>query len=176
MNFVSDQYNVIGRKDLEVGQWIQFSTQEDVSGAELKIRTAYEKNQRFLVISREDESTDLCRCYVVNMKGSLYDYNAETFSLGGYKLVENSEIRAVSKESVHGLHGIEKVQKIYQQATKYINTDLAEQFKKHPAHTLGKISPVAKNQRRLSEILREQNLEELRAAGEEGINALLGDK
>lgn len=147
-------FNVTDRTGLEVGQWVWFFTSEDLSDLELEKQAIYEKNQRYLVISREDVAFDSCRCNVVDIDGKIYDYCARLFYLGNNDL-DGVEIRLVSKKSVEQIHGVEKVQSVYQAAKEHIK-GLSGYFSDYPAQILGKTSQRANETRKLNEILGER--------------------
>lgn len=149
--------SVIGREGLQVGQWIQFTTEENIPTSQSEKKAIYEGSQRYLVISREDAFCDTCRCNVVDVNGKMYDYCARMFSLNYIDLVWDSEIRVVSRENVEALHGVLKVQAVYQAAANHIGR-LSEYFEKYPAQILGKTSREEHDilVRRENEVLVEQ--------------------
>jgi len=146
-------FRAIEREGLEVGQWIQFSTTEDLSNSESEVKAIYQENQRFLVISREDAPLDDCRCNVIDIDGKIYDYCARMFSLGFTNLSWDGKIRAVTRESVEVILGKEKVEAVYQAAEKHLEKR-ADYFAKYPAQLLGQ-SKLSR-QRKLNEVLEEQ--------------------
>lgn len=113
----------IGPAELEVGQWIQFYTDEDLSNVPVKQKAIFQENQRYLVFSREDELSQACRCNVIAIDGNQSVYIPYPTSSGYARLVDDEEIRVVSRESVEALHGSEKVQAIYKAAKKFLEEE-----------------------------------------------------
>jgi hypothetical protein len=126
----------VNKTGLAVGEWVQFVTEQDLKEAPVEQQEIYQQNQRFLVISRQNDLFDSCRCFLVDMAGKRYDYSARMNSLQHTRLVNEGTIRAVSRDSVESIHGVERVQSVYRAAQKHIE-DLADYFAEYPAQFLG---------------------------------------
>ena len=146
--------SIIGRRELKVGQWIHFHTTKDLNKASDALQAIYQESQRYLVFAREDEMFDACRCYVMDINGNSFDYNARMYSLGSTSLVYKGEIRVVSKESVEAIHGAEKVEAVYLAAQKRIE-ELSDYFAKYPNQLLNTSNRKADQARQLNSALDE---------------------
>lgn len=122
--------SVISSAQLEVGQWVQFANTDKTEKLNFITEIFCEEKERLLVISREDSFMDRCRCYLIDTSGTPHDFSGSQFDFKG-------EIRVVSRESVETIHGIEKVNKVYEAAQKHLEKCKAY-FAKYPAQVLGK--------------------------------------
>lgn len=93
---------LIGKNDLQVGQWVQFLPSSDKKSA--KISSMF-----FKVIDREDLITafitDECRCWLIGTDGKQYDYIPRISELfnsesKGIKLEWGYQVKVVSDKDV----------------------------------------------------------------------------
>lgn len=124
---------------LQVGQWIQFMTDKDLSvpaARESEKRQAiYHKDQRYLVVTREDAACDPCRCRVIDIQAKKGDYCPRMNMLGCIALESYGNIRVDSRQNVEILHGKEKVQRVYDEAKKWI-AETADYRAKYPTEVM----------------------------------------
>jgi len=106
-------------KELEVGTWIQFSTnRKDLSEQQKRI---YQADKYFFVISKEFNvlSGHTYKLFdIVFQKISSYFPTKNT--INSEFLVLNSKVHVISKEAVEAKYGIEKVRAVYESAKAYL--------------------------------------------------------
>lgn len=104
---------------MQVGNWVQYSTNRDFSKWGSEHKEIYQKNQCFLVIAEYtpifDQNFDL-----IDMKGNIHNYCPRMRMLGLVDLQSDYKITKVSKKTVESIHGADKVQSVYEAAQKFI--------------------------------------------------------
>lgn len=109
----------IGKYNLKVGQWIKFSIDEKTqNGLSEEQKSIYQKDRIFLVLTREDEMFDSCRCYLLDEEGKKYDYCPRMHELHFIALIWDHEIIAYSNDEVETFYEREKLLSIYEAAKK----------------------------------------------------------
>jgi len=106
---------------LQVGQWVQFTTNKDSSKLSEKQLKIYSEDRLFLVATREDSSFDTCRCELIDNSGRRYDYSPRGGMLEGTFLVWNHNILAVPAKDVEEMIGEAGMQHVYAGAQKRLD-------------------------------------------------------
>jgi len=125
----------IGKYDLEVGQWVKFSTEKDQDSLSEKQKPIYQKDRIFFVLTREDAMYDSCRCDLIDETGKNYDYNPRMHELGFVGLIWDHEIIAYSNHEVESFYEREKILSIYEAAQKYLDK-MSDDFMQYGANKL----------------------------------------
>jgi hypothetical protein len=126
----------IGRCDLQVGQWVKFSTTQAPESLSKGQQDIYQNGRIFLVVTREDQGFDPCRCYLIDENGKSYDYCPRMHSLGYVDLLwDDHNTSAYSNEEVESTLGKEKMTSIYQAAKAQLEK-MSGYFSKYPAKKL----------------------------------------
>jgi hypothetical protein len=126
----------IGRLDLQVGQWVKFSTKTDLGSLSEGQQQIYQNTRIFLVVAREDAMFDSCRCYLIDENGKSYHYCPKKHSLGYVDLLwDNNNICAFSDEEIECVLGKETMLSVYQAAKAQLEK-MSDYFSKHPAKKL----------------------------------------
>ena len=131
----------VSRTGLDVGQWVQFKTDGDLSEVPEEEQAIYQENQRYLVFSRNNFADDPCRCYLIDMNCKRWDYCPRVLFLDHFSLAWDVKITGFSRESVEVIHGSEQVEVVYEAARKCIE-ELKDYFAQDPARILG-VEPEA---------------------------------
>ena len=125
----------IGKYDLEVGQWVRFSTEKAQDSLSEDQKPIYQKDQLFLVLTREDALFDSCRRYLIDETGKAHDYCPRMHGLGFVDLVWNQNVIAYSKDEIKFFYENEKILFIYEAAQEYLDK-MSDYFKKYGAKKL----------------------------------------
>ena len=111
---------VITNNGLMVGQWVKFRTQE-FSDQNLQPNNVFHRNQRFLVITRQDLLWDPCNCYLMNLEEKIFKYSPNDLMFGDNILPLSYEIVWVSNNDVENIKGKDRVNAINNKAREIIN-------------------------------------------------------
>jgi hypothetical protein len=129
------------KRGLKVGSWIQFLAHIDISKASAMQKEIYHPAQRYLVISREELFADNYCYFLTDLSGTIRDFNSKMHSLDDTTLMMKTEIITHTRNKVELIHGVEKVEFVYESAQRFIKG--SSYFAKHPAQVLGQSSIVS---------------------------------
>lgn len=126
----------IGKWDLQIGQWVKFSTTKDLKEHPLSKQQIYSDSRIFLVATREDYSFNPCRCFLIDEEGKAYDYCPRMNSLGSVDLLwDDNMISVFSDEEVEDLYGKIGMKSMYLGA-KSLLEERKDYFSRYPAKKL----------------------------------------
>jgi hypothetical protein len=125
----------IGKFNLEVGQWVKFSTEKAHDSLSEKQKPIYQTDRIFLVLTREDALFDSCRCALIDETGKNYDYCPRMHELNFVGLIWNHNIIAYSNDEVESFYEREKILSIYEAAQKYLDK-MSDYFEEYAAKKL----------------------------------------
>ncbi|NGX33926.1 MAG: hypothetical protein K1060chlam1_00269 [Candidatus Anoxychlamydiales bacterium] len=100
---------------LEIGQWVQFTTDTDLSSYPRKTQEIYDQNQHFLVLGRDDPFFEPGNCYILDVTRRVHTYSASMFMFDQTNLLADTQIRIVSRAGVETLHEKSTIQVVYEE-------------------------------------------------------------